>query len=93
MPEDDLKEQIQCAMRDFLRIDSDLAFTFLQTAAIESHSDPRHAEAALKKARVALHTIRPLAVQIEDAAQRREINSRLDELEAAINDFGKPRMA
>jgi hypothetical protein len=87
MPEDFIKAQAQQALGDFLRVDSDLAFTFLQTAIIEADTDPRHSESALGKARVALATIRHLVVRIEDPVVRAEIESRADDLDFAISTF------
>ena len=86
MPEDFIKAQAQQALGDFLRVDSDLAFTFLQTAIIDD-TDPRHSESALGKARVALATIRHLVVRIEDPVVRAEIESRADDLDFAISTF------
>ena len=84
MLEDALRARVQKTMADFLRIDADLAFTFLRTATIEADRDPRHSESALNKARVALDTLRHLVLRIDEAAVRAEIESRTDELEAAI---------
>jgi hypothetical protein len=85
MREDFVKAQVQQVLGDFLRVDSDLAFTFLQTARIEADTDPRHSESALGKARVALATIRHLAVRIEDPVVRAEIESRANDLDLAIS--------
>jgi hypothetical protein len=87
MSEDSLiRAEIQKTLTDLLRIDSHLAFTFLQTADLDL--DPRHSYIAVEKARVALASVRRLVVRIEDPAVRAEINSRADELELKLNHYG-----
>jgi hypothetical protein len=84
MMKDSAREQHQKALTDFLRIDSDLAFTFLQTAAIESDVNPDHSRTAIEKARAALLSIYQLAARVEDPVVRAEIESRANKLESAI---------
>jgi hypothetical protein len=89
-----LTARTQKALIDFLSVDLDLAFTFLQTAEIEADSDPVHCKAAFQKALVALGAIRQFQERIEDPQERQKIHDRTDELEAALIDFkrraGKP---
>jgi hypothetical protein len=84
MREDSVKAQDQKTLEDFLRLDTDTASTLLKTAAIDADSDPAQSKAALDKARAAPDIIRRLAVRIDDAATRAQIESRSDELEVAI---------
>lgn len=85
MPDDPLKNRAQEALIDFLRVDTALAFTLLKTAAIDADIDPAHSQSAIDKARAALDTIRRLVNRVQDDTVRAEIESRTDELEAAIN--------
>jgi hypothetical protein len=80
--QDSAKKQIQRALIQLLLTESDLAFTLLRTAAIESDIDPRQSQIALERARVALDSIRRFLMQVEDAAVRAEILASADELEA-----------
>ena len=57
-PYDALTMRMEETLVQFLRADTEMAFTLLQTAAIDSASDREHAESAIDKARVALKTIR-----------------------------------
>lgn len=84
MTQESLKARSQQAMINFLRIDADLAFTFLDIAATEVKSDPPHYHQAVQKSRLALDTIRRLLPRVEDSAARAEIEARANKLEAAI---------
>ena len=68
-----------------LNSDLDLAFTFLQTAKIESWNDAHHCKATLEKVRIALESIRGFQARVEDFGQRTEIHRRVNELESALN--------
>ncbi|HWE49931.1 MAG TPA: hypothetical protein VG273_09090 [Bryobacteraceae bacterium] len=83
----DLTAEFQKNLTDFLRIDTDTAFTFLDTATIEANSDPDHSRRAVQKARTALETIRRFLVRVKDPAVHAEIASRADQLESAIKSF------
>jgi hypothetical protein len=86
MSEFTAKDQFQKTLVDFLRIESQVAITFLQTASLDTRSDLGHAKAAIEKARAALKTIRRFAVRIEgNAAARVEIDRLADNLETAID--------
>ncbi len=74
----------QAALVEFVRVDIELAFTFLRTAEIEAASDPEHCQAALAKVRVAVDTIRRFEGQIEDGEMRATLQVRSDELEDAL---------
>jgi len=82
-----LKAKNQEALIEFLRVDLDLAFTFLETARIESGSDPEHCKAALEKVRVALESIRRFHSRIANSVERDRIQVRSDKLEAALGAF------
>jgi hypothetical protein len=86
-----LNASAQALLIDFLSVDLDLAFTFLQTAAIEADSDPAHCRAAFQKAVVAFGSIRRFQEHIEDPKQRQQIRDRTDELKAAFHSFQAPR--
>jgi hypothetical protein len=86
-----LNASTQTLLIDFLSVDLNLAFTFLQTAAIEADSDPAHCRAAFQKAVVAFGSIRRFQEQIEDPKQRQQIRDRIDKLKAALNSFQAPR--
>jgi len=70
-----------------LNSDLDLAFTFLQTAKIESWNDADHCKATLEKVRIALESIRGFQGRIEHVVERNKIHRRVNELEAALNAF------
>ena len=70
---------------EFLNIDLDLAFTFLNTARIERTKNPDHSTAAAKKAEAALYTIRSLDVRIENRNEWEKIQSRVAKLEAELD--------
>jgi len=81
------KEASQALLLQFLRTDLDLAFTFLDTAEIESAHDPEHRDSALAKARAALQVVRKFQGRIQDRDRWSEINARADQLEAALDGF------
>ena len=78
-----LSARNQKTLIEFLRVDLDLAFTFLHTAEIEADSDPAHCRAALQLVGVALASIRRFQGRIEDAGEWMKIHDRANELEAA----------
>jgi hypothetical protein len=80
-----LRIDYQATLIEFLRVDLDLAFTFLETAKTESESDPEHCKSAVAKAQAALETIRKFQGRIEDRDEWSKINSRADHLEAALS--------
>jgi len=69
---------------NFLMVDLDLAFTFLQTARLEIEDSPERFRLAVSKAREALKTIRRFEVRIADEETRSRIQNRSNQLEAAI---------
>jgi hypothetical protein len=80
-----LQARGQALLVEFLHTDLDLAFTFLETARIETGSDDAHAKAALRNAQTALGSIRHFQGRVEDPAEWGKIQSRTDKLEAAIS--------
>jgi len=82
------RNQFQETLADFLRIESQVALTFLWTAAIDTRIDLQHSKEAINKARAALRVIRRFAVRIDDLAERMEIDVLADQLETAINSSG-----
>jgi len=82
------RNQFQETLADFLRIESQVALTFLWTAAIDTRIDLQHSKEAINKARAALRVIRRFAVRIVDLAERMEIDVLADQLETAINSSG-----
>ena len=90
-PAEDFKKQLarsQQNLIDFLRVDLELAFTILNTARIERESgNLEHMNASLKTAREALMSIRKFAARIQDSATLSEIDTRANELEAALSSF------
>jgi hypothetical protein len=73
----------------YLNVDLDLAFTFLETARIEAGFDARHSKSAVEKARTALASIRRFQRHVEDQNALAKINDRANQLEAAIDEFGR----
>jgi len=90
-PVDDLKEQLarsQQRLIEFLRVDLELAFTILNTAKIEKDAgNTQHMTASLNTVRKALKSIRHLAERVEDWKELSEIQTRANELEAALTQF------
>ena len=76
---------------DFLKVDLELAFTFLQTAAIDANDDTEHANLALSKAQAALDMIMTFQIRIEDPRTQQNIQRRSDELQKAIEAFKRSR--
>jgi hypothetical protein len=74
----------QQSLIEFLHAELDLAFTFVQTALLETGSDNDHANAAMEKAAAALDTIRRFQGRIEDPAEWRKLNDRVAELESLL---------
>ncbi len=73
---DDANQDVQNSLREFIQIDLDLAFTFVDTARLARGLE--HREQALGAAKKALETIRRLQRRIEDPEISNEINSRAD---------------
>jgi hypothetical protein len=84
-----LTARSQKSLIEFLEVDLDLAFTFLQTAVIEAGSDEEHCRSAFKKAQLALDSILRFQERIEDASQSKKIQGRTNELKLAIDAFQK----
>jgi hypothetical protein len=82
-----LKAQTQLTLIDFLHVDMDLAFTFLQIARTAGKRNPERRKASLENARAALQAIRRLQGRIIDRRECAKINVRANELETALNEF------
>ena len=80
-----LREQTQTALADFLSTDIDLGYTFLELA--RTTSDRDHANGLVGRTRTAVAAVRRLAEGVVDQDTRKEINDRVDALEAAVNAF------
>jgi hypothetical protein len=77
---------------EYLNLDLDLASAFLETARIETGSYAKHGKSAVEKARNALASIRKFQRHVEDPGELVKINDRANQLEAAINGFGRDRI-
>jgi hypothetical protein len=66
----------QQALIQFLNVDLDLAFTFLQTARFEARNNPARGKAAFEKAVAALVAIRRFQDRIKDPVERENSKSR-----------------
>jgi hypothetical protein len=84
---DPVVERAQGALKEFLRTDLELAFIFLETAAIDVVDCPSHSLIALEKATVALETIRRFVSRVEDLVSRGDIEMRANKLESAIHEL------
>ena len=84
---DALKARTQDNLIQYLNVDLDLAFTFLQTVRIEIGFDAKHSNAVVEKARIALASIRKFQRHVEDQNASAKINDRASRLEAAIDGF------
>src|SRR4051794_21890622 len=82
---DALRIENRAALVNLLRADLDLAFTFLQTARLDTRDGRSHARALNAKARRALGRVRHLNELIQDPRDWQEIHARADELETAVN--------
>lgn len=80
-------DRTQGALIDFIYESLDLAFTWLGTADIGVRDDPKGCEMALTKVGAALNAVRRLAARIDSPLVKREIDTRADQLEAAIRTF------
>ena len=74
-PFDALRTRNQEALLEFLRVDLDLGFTFLETARVEADSDSAHCKAALEKARAVLESVRRFQSRIDDPGERNKIKA------------------
>jgi hypothetical protein len=79
-----LTARSQRLLVQFLEVDLDLAFTFLQTAGLEAGVDIAHYHQAMGRAQTALDSIRHFQGRITDPDQSRRIRDRANQLEAAI---------
>ena len=84
-----LKARTQANLIQYLNIDLDLAFTFLETARIVAESNARHSKSAVEKARTALASIRKFQRHVEDQNAAASINDQANRLEVAINAFAR----
>jgi hypothetical protein len=75
-----------------LQADLELAFTFLQTAAIEAGTDAVHGESALSKARTVLEAIRRFQGRVKDPKVWVIFRDRANELQACIEAFEKIKL-
>jgi hypothetical protein len=85
---DDLQQHISRSsesLLDFLRADLDLAFTILDTAKIEKDAgNLPHMTASINIVRKALESIRSLKKRLQDPILLSEVETRANELEAAL---------
>jgi len=82
-----LNARPQALLIDFLNADLDLAFTFLQTAAIEAGWDDTHARSAIEKAEAALRRVLLFQRRIKSPDVWATINERATNLQATLSDF------
>jgi hypothetical protein len=83
-----LEAQTQRTLTDFLRVDIDLGFTFLQSA--RTIRDPDRCKVSIENVRAVLQAIRRLQGRIKDPGECAKINNRANELESALNEFSQP---
>src|SRR4051794_3751676 len=81
-----LTSKSQSVLVGFLQADIEIAFTFLETAGIDASSDPDHAAQLIGEAGRALATVRLFMERVSDDAVRAAIESRANELAAAIEE-------
>ena len=79
----------QASLFEFLRLNLEVGFTFIETAKIEALSDPEQSATALAKSRKTLYAVRQSAGCIEDADMEAEIYAMADRLETALVGFDK----
>ncbi len=84
-----LRAQSQKLLIELLTADVGIAFTFLEIA--KTTGDPDHSRSALGNARTALASIRHLGQRIDNAAEWQRIGARTNELEQALESYGKPK--
>ena len=84
-----IRARTQEALIAFFKADLDLAFTFLETARIEVGWDANHCNAAVAKARLVLDTVRRFQGRIANPCDWDLLQHRADQLEAAIDAFGR----
>src|SRR5690242_8891553 len=77
----------QALLIDFLNAHLDLAFTFVQTAAIEAGWDDAHARSALEEAEAALRTVRLFQGRIKSPDVWATIDERTTNIEATLSVF------
>ena len=79
----------QTSIFEFLRLNVEVGFTFIETAKIEAFSDPEQSATALAKSRKSLYASRQSADCIEDPEMEAEIYVMADRLETALVGFDK----
>jgi hypothetical protein len=72
----------QALLLEFLWLDLELAFTFLDTA--RATRDEGHSRRAIENSRRALEAVRQLSARLEDLTAREEVRSRSNELEDTL---------
>ena len=84
-PLEELRNESQAALIQFLTIDLQIAATFLQTARLEAYLDPVRVPEVLAKVRVAVRAIRHLSGGVEDCSVWQDIHRRTNEIENELN--------
>ncbi len=79
----------EAAIFEFLRLNLEVGFIFIETAKTEAISDPEQSATALAKSRKTLDAVRQSADCIEDTQMEAEIYAMADRLEAALVGFNK----
>ena len=82
---EELRNDSQAALIQFLTTDLELAATLLQSATIEAYADPVRVPEVLGKVREAVQTVRHLLRRLEDPSIWHDIHRRTDEIEAQLN--------
>ena len=82
---EELRNESQAALIEFLTTDLELAATLLQTATVEAYADPVRVPEVLGKVREAVQTVRHLLGRVEGRSVWHDIHRRTDEIEAQLN--------
>jgi hypothetical protein len=86
---DFLQAENERRLIEFLSVELDLAFTFLEHARIESGSNEESSKAVFERVRTALESIRRFQGRIEDRSEWAKIHDGADRLETALNEFSR----
>jgi hypothetical protein len=82
-----MRAESQSALVDFLNIELDLGFTFLELARTERDLDPPQASRLTGKIAEVLQTVRGFIPRVTDSAVAAGIGSRADSLESELAAF------
>jgi hypothetical protein len=84
-PLEELRNESQGALIQFLTTDLEMAATLLQTARVEAYVDPIRVPEVLSKVRLAVSAIRHFSGRLQDRGVWQDFHRRTNEIETELN--------